>query len=197
MQDPQQPKGWTPVEDARNAASFFAFASRVLSAPVEVFLRTGFGSRYFGLPSLVAVFAIPLWMLFWPGESGSGIMLFWSLYLLMQLRAWVESARMVARGEIVHTRYNGWPRLARCFRRHGEREIKGAAEPLVVFGIGIGLLPLSLPLGSYLMTASVALAVNHGLMEAVERARALEINDALIEQRSLSEKFRGMQNGRE
>jgi len=191
--DEQQVKGWTPIEDARNAANIMVFASRVMSAPVEVIIRKRFGSRYFGLPGFVALFAIPMWMMFWPQESATGIAWFWLLFILMQFRARVEAAWMVRRGDIVHTRYNGQPRVARLFKRLGEQEIKGSTEPTIVLVTGLLIFLFNMPLGSYLVVASLALAANHGLMVAVDRARALEMNDVLIEQTAISEQFRDMQ----
>lgn len=189
----QQVKGWTPIEDARNTANIMVFVSRVMTAPVEVIIRKRFGSRYFGLPGFVALFAIPMWMIFWPEEDGSWIVWFWLLFILMQLRARMEAAWMVRRGDIVHTRYNGQPRVARFFKKLGEQEIKGKTEPTIVLTIGLLIFLFNMPLGSYLVIASLALAANHGLMVAVDRARALEMNDVLIEQRAISGQFRDMQ----
>ena len=147
MQHDQEPKGWTPIEDARNVAGLFVLAAQVLSAPVEVFLRTRFGRRYFGFPSFLALFAVPMWMLFWPGEDPRPIMIFWALYVLMQLRARIEGLWMVARGDIVHTRYNGWPCLSRIFKRMSEQTIKGTIEPWLVIAVGMVTLGVSRPLG--------------------------------------------------
>ena len=191
--DEQQVKGWTPIEDARNAANIMVFASRVMTAPVEVIIRKRFGSRYFGLPGFVALFAIPMWMTLWPQESATGIGWFWLLFILMQFRARIEAAWIVRRGDIVHTRYNGRPRVTRLFKRLGEQEIKGRIEPSIVLIIGLAVFVIDRPLGSYLVVASLALSANHGLMIAVDRARALEMNDVLIEQRAISEQFRDMQ----
>ncbi len=88
----------------------------------------------------------------------------WLRSLVMQLRARMESVVMVARGDFVHSRYNGWPRLAKFFSRSSERTIKGGLEPAVVILTGILLLPLSQPLGSYLMAAGIALALSHSII---------------------------------
>lgn len=193
-EQPGQPQGegFTPFQDAKQAIAMFVFAAQALAAPVEPFLRTRFGSKYFGMPSLVGMFAVPMWMLFWPGESSTPLMVFWCLYLVMQLRARLESVRMVARGDFVHTRYNGFPRLAKFFTKSSERTIKAGLEPVAVIFTGVMLLPLSEPLGSYLMLAGISLALSHSVMEAVERARALELHDSFIEEQQLSEDFRAM-----
>lgn len=196
QQEQQQPGGWTPIQDAQKAANWLVLAARVVASPLEVILRKNFGSKYFGIPSAVALFAVPAWTLFWPGESPVGIWALWILFVVMQLRARLESARMVAKGEIIHTRYNGWPRLASFFKRMSEQKIKAGLEPVVVFVAGALLMQVSQPLGSYLMVAAFSLGFNHSVIESVERAQAMEMNDALIEQQAMAERFRQMQRDR-
>ena len=145
------------------------------------------------MAALVGLFAIPLWGIFWPEENPEGLWYFWLLYLLMQLRARIESARMIARGEYVHTHYNGWPRVARFFPKMNELKIKGSMEPVITIVIGAALLSVSVPLGSYLIFAGLSLGVTHGVIQSVDRARALDMNDAFIEQQQSAERFRAMQ----
>lgn len=195
MQD-QQPKGWTPIEDAKKGANFIVLAAQVLASPIEVFLRTRFGSRYFGIPSAIAILALPLWSVLWPREDPRPLLIFWGLYILMQLRARIEGVRMVARGDHVHSRYNGRPRLARFFRKMPEQKIKVVTEPVVVCLIGFLMLPMSESLGSYLMAAAFASGLLNSTIDAVDRARTVELNDAWIEQQSLADRFRAMQQDR-
>jgi hypothetical protein len=196
QQEQQQPGGWTPIQDAQKAANWFVLAARVLASPLEVILRKNFGSKYFGIPSAVALFTVPMWALFWPDASPVGLWVLWVLFIVMQLRARLESVRMIAKGEVVHTRFNGSPRLASVFKRMPEQKIKAGLEPLLVFIVGVLLMQVSPPLGSYLMVAAFSLGFNHSVIEAVERAQALEMNDALIEQQSVAERFRNMQRDR-
>lgn len=197
QQQQQQPEGlWTPVQDAKRAFSFLAFASQVLAYPVEVWLRTGMGPQYGGVTALVALFAVPMWSVFFPGESPTGLWLFWLGFLVMQLRARIETTRMIAKGEVIHSRYNGWPRLARAFKSMPESRIKAAIEPLAVFLTALAVMEGSAPLGTYLIAAALALAFNNALIDAVSKARARELNDALIEQQQLAERFRQMRGDR-
>ncbi|MCA9281081.1 MAG: hypothetical protein H6812_10675 [Phycisphaeraceae bacterium] len=196
QQQQPEPGGWTPVEDARNAAALLMFAAQVLSAPVEPFLRTRFGVKYFGMPSFFAFLCIPVWMLLWPEKSPAGIVIFWGLFVLMQLRARIESARMMMRGDIVHTRYNGRPRLAAILRRTPEHKIKCDIEPWVVIIAGGLLMAVSPPLGSYLMLSGFCLAICGGVAESVDRARVMQLHDAWLEQQALADRFREMQDNR-
>src|SRR5690606_1035140 len=121
----------------QRAASVLVLAAQTFSAPAEVFLRTGFGQRYFGVPAFLGFLTVPLWMLFWPEENPRPLLVFWGLLFVMQLRARIESAVMVARGRLVHTRYNGRPRLCRIFRSTDERKIKGCVESWLVMVSGL------------------------------------------------------------
>lgn len=187
-----QPQGWTPIEDSKRAAGFAVFAARALAAPVEVCIRRRFGSRYFGVPALVGCLLVPTWMVFWPRESALGITAFWFVYLFNQLAARVESVRMAARGDIMHSRYNGRPMLCGLFPRMSERAVKASVEPVLVIAAGALAMAPSPPLGSYLIAAGVALAITHAVAAAVDRARAMELHDSFLEQRDLAERFREM-----
>jgi hypothetical protein len=190
----QNDHAWTPIQDARKGAYIGLFVSRVVAAPVEVVIRTRFGSQYFGLPALLGLFMMPAWVLFWPDADVRGLMWFWAVHVLMQFRARLEVFRMLRRHEIVHTRYNGRPRLLRILRWMDERQIKAIGEPVFVFLCGVFMMPLSQPLGSYLMVAAFCLGLNHSVIESVEQARALQLNDARIEQESIAERFREIQS---
>ncbi|MFO0831531.1 MAG: hypothetical protein U0637_06780 [Phycisphaerales bacterium] len=196
QQQPEQQNLWTPIEDAKRAFSFLAFVAQVLAHPVEVFLRTGFGSQYFGIAALVSFFAVPMWMVFFPTENPAGIWIFWALYLVMQLRARIETTRLLSKGERLHSRYNGFPRLAKAFKSMPESKLKGSIEPLAVLLTALAVMQGSVPLGSYLIAAAFALAFNNALIDAVTKARVRELNDSLIEQQQLAERFRAMQGDR-
>jgi len=187
----QQPeiKGWQPLEDTKTALNVAMLAAQALSAPVEVFLRTRFGSRYFGVPAFLGFIAVPMWLLLWPGEDPRPMTVFWAFYILMQLRARVESAAMVRKGDIVHTRYNGRPRLMSLFRKTPELKLK-AVEPWLVMLVGVFLMAVSEALGSYLIAAGFCLALVESTIAAAERARVFQMHDAFLEQQQTAERFR-------
>lgn len=191
-----EPRGWTPIQDARFAATVLMLAAQVLAVPVEVFLRVRFGRHYFGVPSAIALLAIPMWYLFWPGEDPDPLMAFWLLFIVMQLRARIESIAMIARGDVRHTRFNGEPRLARVFKKMPQEKIKANIEPLVVIGVGAALLEYSPPLGSYLIAAGCSLTVVAGVIEKLNTARALQLHDAWLEKQHEAKRFREFMGGR-
>lgn len=185
-----------PGRRAQNGAHVMVFIVRALALPLEVLLRRRFGARFFGFPTLAGLVAIPVWITFWPEKNPGPMTGFGALVLLMLIRARVESLRMVAKGDLVHTRYNGWPRIAAIFRRTSETKIKGFIEPVLGLGVGVATMYVYEPLGSFLIVSSIALGMINSTIDAVEQARAMEMNDALIEQQGLAERFREVRGDR-
>lgn len=195
MQHQPEPRPmWSPAQDARTGMAILAFVGRVLAAPAQIILRTRHGERFAGAHAACALILIPFWGAFWPEESPAGMLWLWMIYIVMLLRSRAECARLRRRGEPPeHSLYDGRPRLASVFRKADERRIKAAIEPLCVLLAGFLLLPLSVPLGMFLLASAIALALVGAVAESVERGWAIEINDAWIEQRQLMERFRRMQ----
>lgn len=73
-----------------------------------------------------------------------------------------------------------------------EPKLKAAIEPLAVFLTALAVMEGSVPLGSYLIAAAFALAFNNALIGAVAKARVRELNNSLIEQQQIAERFREM-----
>lgn len=190
---PNNPNGGGMTEKSVKGARVLVFVARMLASPLEACLRREFGPKYFGLQAFASVVLLPLWMAFWPGRSSDGLIGFWVYVLFMFARARAESARMLRNGTNVHTRYNGWPRLSRWFPRMSEAALKAKCEPAFCFIAGILLFCVSEPLGSFVLVATVGLVLTQSTIEAVERARVTELNDAMIEQQILAERFREMQ----
>lgn len=188
--------GGGPMQKAQTGANILVFVAQVFATPLEVCLRRNFGTRYFGFQALGALIVIGLWASIWRGSDARPVIWFWWVVVVMFLRAKRESARASAKGTPPHTRYNGWPRLAALFKRMPEARVKAVVEPAVACIAGVLLLAFNEPLGSLLIVCAISLGAVQSTIEAVEQARALELNDALIEQQGLAERFREMQRNR-
>jgi hypothetical protein len=173
--------------------TWIAYLSQVLEASVVVFLRRGFGRRYFG-GQAVAVFPLVLvYSVFWPRQDPRPLMGFLVAYLLACAWSRIDTIRRERRGEIQHSHYNGTPTvlLWRVFKGWlSERAAKAIVEPLAVAGIGILLLPYMEPLGFYLVIAAQGMLVSTGFARAYEQQRLMNARDAYLEQRHLAERFR-------
>lgn len=182
-----------PFQSASRGASYLVFAARVLASPLEVCLRRGFGPKYFGFQAVGTLLLFPLWTMFWPTDNPTGLYGFWAIMMFFFARAKAESTRMVAKGDIVHTRYNGTSRLSRYFKRLPEPKVKGVCEPAFGLVAGAIVMQFDRPLGSLIVASAVAMFLVQATIEGVEQARVSELNDALIEQQSIAERFREMQ----
>jgi hypothetical protein len=178
-----------PFGNVKQAGNILMFILLALAVSLEVFFHRRFGPRYFGFPTFAALLGIPMWTVLWPRESAVPLLIFWALFILMLLRARAESAWLARRGPAVHSRYNGVPRLAAVFKRTPEWKLKGGMEPFLGFFAGVLLLPVSQPLGSYLMCAALAMGLSNGLARSVSHARALDMHDNLIDQQMHMERF--------
>jgi len=187
------PNGGGIIQDSLKAGRILVFVARMFASPLEACLRTEFGPKYFGFAALAALALMPLWMAFWPDKSSTPLTGFWIYVLLMFARARAESGRMLRDGTNVHSRSNGISRLSRWFPRMAEAKVKAKVEPGFCFIMGILLMYLSEPLGSFVLIATVGLVLAQSTIDSVERARVMELNDALIEQQSIAERFREMQ----
>ncbi|MCE9592333.1 MAG: hypothetical protein K8S99_17650 [Planctomycetes bacterium] len=188
----EEQQGSTGVMDQwRSGMSCIVFFARSLAVSVEVFLRRGFGERYIGLQAAVAMPIILFFGVFFPEDDPGPMLWFLLAYLVMCVRARIDGFRRRRRGELrSHSFYNGWPRLARVNPKFTESQVKRKTEPLLVLAVGYLVWQLNRPLGMYLILSAAALFLVAVLTERYERARAMDMNDAVIEQHRLAERFR-------
>ena len=92
--------------------------------------------------------------------------------------------------------YTGYPRLWKLAPRASEITVKKYVEPLVAFAVGVTLCAYSPPLGIYVILGAFALMGTVMLSEETQRQRAIEMNDAVIEQQLVAERFRDMRGDR-
>jgi hypothetical protein len=111
------------------------------------------------------------------------------LWLIACINALIRRWRKMER---VHSRYGGRPHLCRLLPGWQEIHVK-MVEAVLVLGIGFAIHLLNRPLGDYLMLAGVFVLVRGYCVASALRERAVELNDAVIEQREIAEHFRQMQ----
>lgn len=189
----QQPT--SHMEQFRSMVGWLTFVSGALAASVEVFLHRSrtIGERYLGLQATAVIAIVLLYSLFWEGYDVMPLLRFLGMFLFMCFLARVGAAARRRRGgPQEHTRYTGFPRVCSVFRRLSERTAKMVVEPMLVFLAGAFVMPVSEPLGGYLMLASVGLLISVHMSVGYDRVRALDMNDASIDQRQIAERFREM-----
>lgn len=162
-------------------------AANAHACTITPFLRTDFGSEGIGMHGLV----------------GAGMILAWGCYfncypMFIYFLAWMAACAVQRvrtylnwrRGVIIHTRYNGYPWLARrFFPRVSEANAK-AVEAFACLAFGGLLAQFWPPLGWYVMSGFASIMFTEAVMVELTRRRLQAMRDAEIEQRYLAEKYR-------
>lgn len=181
------------AEQVKAMASWMTLLCQVLETSVVVFLRRGFGQRYFSKQAVLVIPLVLLYTLFWEGHDLRPLLVFLGLYMLCWAVARAGIIRRGIKGDVEHSYYSGTPSVLRwkLFRgRLSERRAKATVEPLLVFAFGLAFMDWNRPLGSYLLLAAGGMLMSMGIARSYERARLMDMRDSYIEQRSLAELFR-------
>lgn len=177
--------------DLRAAMHWTSFIARTLATSMEVFLHRGFGERYLGMQALAVVPAVFFFTAFWRGHDVSPLLMFVLFYLGMCAAARARMLRSrAAGGPQEHSGYNGQPWLMRFWPQLSEERLKTTIEPALLLLIGLLVMPLNAPLGSYVMLGAVGMIVSVQMYLADQRARVLDMHDAHVEQQNVVEGFR-------
>jgi hypothetical protein len=186
------------MENVKSGMNVLAFLARAFAMPAELFLRRSgtFGHRYFGFQAVAGLFVIPLWSVLWPDRHPFWLNRFMLLVLGMLL---IVRMRTTVRGERscnFHSRYAGLPRLTRLFGEDRERIIKCGIEPMTTLIAGSLLCAVDEPLGSFIMASALGLYISANLVEASIQTRVADLNDAMLEQREVLDRWRTTQRDR-
>ncbi|HEV8067002.1 MAG TPA: hypothetical protein VGP76_04645 [Planctomycetaceae bacterium] len=179
------PQGNNDPFDARTGINLLGLLANGHATTVTPFLRRGFGSEALGANGIVAALII----LIYAGMTNSPEMItfFW-VWLMAVACQRIYGFRQRANGEVVHSRYAGWPEVGMRFAKT-EKVARSAIEPLVCVVVGGCLWSWSEALGRFILLGSFSLLVSRGLEQQVTRNRLRAMNDAQIEQRYLSDVF--------
>jgi hypothetical protein len=186
-----QNNGPNPLSDARQAMHWAVLLITAYSTSVEVFLRKGMGPRYLGWQAVGVLLLVPAHTYLMPDFPVDGLLLFLALYLLACV---VQRIGMVIdhwRGVVVHSRYNGRPRLMSSNCGMDEPTFKTWVDPFVVGVVGVAVWDsVDRLLGIYLLIATVALHLQGRLCALYETTEQLDLRDAAIEQQQRADLFR-------
>ncbi|MBX3395547.1 MAG: hypothetical protein KF841_09285 [Phycisphaerae bacterium] len=184
--------------ELRSKFGIIQFLASAVAAPIELFIhRLGsFGERYFGFQFVAAAGFMVFWpVLCSPHHDPRPTLAFCFASVFMYLCARSRTVKRIRKGgPQPHTRYSGEPWLKFVFRRMNETKIKFFVEPVLVFIGGALVMSLSPPLGGFFIVSGLGMFIANSTSERFERRRALDMHDALVEQRSVVERFRELQD---
>ena len=175
-----------------NGGPLAFFVVQAWATSLEVFLHRQFGERYLGVQAAAILILVPVYCLAWPRYDLQPMMAFLLFYLLLCVVHRIGGVARRLRGLHCHSYYTGWPHLMLFLRRSNEVTVKRFVEPLVVLGIGCWIRDGNPPLGTYLIGGSLCVFLAVTLSEQESRQRALDLNDAVIDQQDVTERFRTM-----
>lgn len=166
---------------------------RTWSYSIEVFLRSGFGSRYAVLESVLVIPLVLCYASRWQGHDLRPMLWFLQAYFAMSVLNRIGTLIRGDRRTPFH--YTGWPRLARLFRWSPERKIKHCIEPVLVTGIAVLIGDSSPPLSVYLAIAGCCMMIESFTIEQRVERSAKEMYDRLQWQQLVGERFREWYGG--
>jgi hypothetical protein len=173
----------------RDSFGFVLWISGVFAVGSQVFLHHTHGRQWPGMRGVYGLLAILFFTVFFPNQDVTPLLDFLVAYIAACA---VGRINVVARGgdALVHSQYNGRPRIMWLLRFLREGTIKRLVEPLLVLVVGIVTLNLSRPLGAYLVLSGWGLFISTNAPEMYMRRRVEELYDAMSEQQEISERLR-------
>ncbi len=171
-------------------------AVRTAATSLEVFFHKRVGDRYLGLNAAAVLLLIPIYSLFWQGYDLRPLMWFLVAYLGAVVIARLGVVTRKRNGVRIHSFYSGYPRFMNGRSKLSEVQWKKCVEPFVSGFFGAGLyVQGERPLGAYLMIAGACLFISVAMAELQFHHRAMALNDQVIEQEYVAERFREMREG--
>jgi hypothetical protein len=195
MAMPQQSRHQQQADEATGqlVGELVLGVARATALTIEVFLHCDFGSAYVdcGVLGFVLIGLFSHWCQ--PQNMGP-LLWFSAAYGVFWLIAVTNVLLRRWRGQhTVQSRYSGRPHLCRLLPDWREVNVK-QVEALLAMCVGYATSWLNKPLGHYLLLASSFLLVRAYGHASQLRGRAVELNDSLIEQKMVAERFREIQD---
>ncbi len=181
------------LESLAGSFNLAMFICRAWATSLAVFLHRDIGDRYLGWNAAAVLLLVPLYLLGWKGYDSEPMLLFLLAYTGLCCLARAGAVARRVRGEQFHSLYTGWPRFLGPKAKISELAMKKFWEPAVTFALGWAVREgIDAPLGTYLMLGGICLSITVRTSCAVDDKQALDLNDAVIEQEMIAERFREM-----
>ena len=183
QQQTQQPNAIERFHSSVNVMMLFA---QSFAVPIEVLLHRKFGARYLSMKALIAVGLMIVFPVFLPHSDPRPLLWFIGVYLLMCLRARIETRWRERRGFVEHSRYSGFPRVCEHRPRWSEVTVKRIGEPFAAMLTGAIIAGLyNGPLGMFIVCGGFCMMVVATATVEADRARRLDLQDAVIDSEQL------------
>jgi len=149
-----------------------------------VFIRRNFGTEALGLNAAVAFIIMMGYTAVHPGSRMGFFVMLWFVMLVAQ---WLNTMLCRARGIVVHSRYDGYPRLGFAFPFVRAERTAKTIECLACVLIGGLLFEVDQSLGVFVMFGCFGLLLRLAIDDEIDRKRLQRMHDAEIEQSYMME----------
>jgi hypothetical protein len=171
------------------SGGIFPLVVQAWAYSVEIFLnRTDCGSRYVAVQAPTALFLMPIYCLFCDLSGAQWMMVYLLAYLGRSVIVRVRGIASRFESRTCHSRYVGTPRLMSVLR-WSEVTIKHHIEPALVIVVSVAMFWASPTVGFYLLIAGSCLYITVSEAQRHVELRAADMNDAVIEQEIVAERF--------
>jgi hypothetical protein len=178
--------------DTQRYANFLEFMMGAWVVSIEVFIRRFFGENYIGFKGPAVLFLVPFFSLFWQHYDIWPLVQFMGVFLCMCVAARAGTANRKRNGFHMHSKYSGQPLLSLLLPGVSEIRVKQYVEPLFVAAVGYVTREFNEPLGWYLILGAVCMSCSMKINSMYWDRRVGDLNDAVIEQQYVAERFREM-----
>jgi hypothetical protein len=178
------------------ALNIVVLVIRAWATSLEMFLHRDFGRRYLGLQASAVIFLIPFYCTTCAGYDIRPMFGFLVAYLTMCILHRLSGLSRDSATQGIHSMYTGYPRIWKLVPWISEIGVKKFVEPPAAFAVGLALCAYSPPLGIYVILGAFALMGSAIASDEAQRVRAIEMNDAVIEQQLVAERFRDLRGDR-
>lgn len=187
-----QPDSSNPMLNFRQNTNAAVFVMRTLATSIEVFIRGGFGARYLGLNAAAVLVVVPLFFMFKRVTDFREIGFYLACFVVLCCLHRHGIKLRLSRGDVWHSYYDGEPLLHRFvpFLKCSEVTFKRWVEPLLVGGFGLLWAESNEPIGTYLLLCGLSMAYLAHACIVREQNQLHDLNDAVIDQQILAERFR-------
>ncbi len=190
---PPQEKPESFMEKVKGVSMLMLFFARIFSLPLEMTLREDVGERYQGFAGACSFVLLVIFPLLFQRSNPFPVYLLLFLFIIRCIVHRVVTLRRLWRHEKMrHTRRAGTPYLVRLLPNWPITRVLWL-EPALVSALGMIVVWFNLPLGLFLILASLGLAARLIVREVYMINQLMDMNDAAFEQEYKAERFREFQ----
>jgi hypothetical protein len=162
--------------------------------PLELVLHNvmTFGVRSVGPRAGAAVLLMVLWLTCYPAQNVVPLTCFLIGVIALSIIAQTSATFRWWRGKKTNTRYNGKPYAMWLLPHWKEVTIK-RLEPVLALLLAWVIHHFNHPLGTFLITSAIGLGIRVAVEHRMIRELAMDMNDAMIQQKIALETLRNMQ----